>query len=158
MLSRAGGILLTPVGGPDQAPIPPPSYHRTLASSQHLDALTLVTRLELLARRWPTAHLAQRQCPPPLPGWPGGAPRVYTEETLLRLALLRTLWLPVLSGTPRLAACLAGAGAGLRVAAGGGRAAARTERGATDQAAAGGRCSASEMLVVLLVHAGCGAA
>jgi len=29
--------------------------------------------------------------PPPLPSWPGGAPRRYTEEAL-RIALLRALW------------------------------------------------------------------
>jgi transposase len=83
---------MTPAGGPDQASIPPPSYHRTLATSLHLDALTLVTRLELLALCRQAVQLAQRQCPPPLPSRPGGAPRVYTEETLLLLALLRTLW------------------------------------------------------------------
>jgi hypothetical protein len=32
----------------DRAPIPPPSYHRTMATALHLDALTLVTRLHLL--------------------------------------------------------------------------------------------------------------
>ena len=37
-------------------------------------------------------QLAYRRYPPLLPGGPGGAPRIYTEETLLRLALLRTLW------------------------------------------------------------------
>jgi hypothetical protein len=36
--------------------------------------------------------LAYRRYPPLLPGGPGGAPRIDTEETLLRLALLRTLW------------------------------------------------------------------
>jgi hypothetical protein len=40
---------MTPAGGLDRASIPPPSYHRTLATSLHLDALTLVTRLDLLA-------------------------------------------------------------------------------------------------------------
>ena len=30
--------------------------------------------------------------PPPLPAGPGGAPRIYREESLLLLALLRTLW------------------------------------------------------------------
>ncbi len=74
------------------APVPPPSYHRTAATALHLDALTLVTRLELLALCRLAVRLAQRQCPPPLPAGPGGAPRVDTEETLLLLALLRTLW------------------------------------------------------------------
>ena len=32
----------------DQAPIPPPSYHRALATALHLDALTVVIHLHLL--------------------------------------------------------------------------------------------------------------
>jgi len=36
--------------------------------------------------------LAHRRCPPPLPAGPGGAPRTYCEESLLLIALLRTLW------------------------------------------------------------------
>jgi hypothetical protein len=48
------------------APVPPPSYHRTAATALHLDALTLVTRLELLALCRLAVRLAQRQCPPPL--------------------------------------------------------------------------------------------
>jgi DDE family transposase len=66
-----------------------------MATALHLDALTLVMRLHLLQLCRIAVPLAQRQCPPPLPAGPagpGGAPRVYTEETLLLLALLRTLW------------------------------------------------------------------
>jgi len=63
-----------------------------MTTALHLDALTLVIRLHLLPMCHIAVHLAQRQCPPPLPAGPGGAPRVYTEETLLLLALLRTLW------------------------------------------------------------------
>jgi hypothetical protein len=37
-------------------------------------------------------ELALRQCPPPLPAGLGGAPRVYREESLVLLALLRPLW------------------------------------------------------------------
>src|SRR5262249_16796451 len=37
-------------------------------------------------------QLAQPRCPPPLPAGPGGVPGVYAEESLLLLALLRTLW------------------------------------------------------------------
>ena len=74
---------MTPALCTHQAPVPPPSYHRALATALHLDALTLVTRLELLALCRLAVHLAHRQCPPPLPAGPGGAPRVYTEETLL---------------------------------------------------------------------------
>jgi hypothetical protein len=76
----------------DQAPIPPPSYHRSLAGALHLDALTLVRRLQLLALCELAVQLAQQQCPPPLPAGPGGAPRIYREESLLLLAVLRTLW------------------------------------------------------------------
>jgi hypothetical protein len=83
---------LTPAVGLDQAPIPPPSYHRTVASALHLDALTLVSRLELLALCRLAVQLAQRQCSPPLRAGPGGAPRVYREDSLFLLALLRTLW------------------------------------------------------------------
>jgi hypothetical protein len=83
---------MTPAVSLDQASIPPPSYRRTLATSLHLEALTLVMRLELLALCRLAVQLAHRQCPPPLPAGPGGAPHVYIEETLLLLALLRTLW------------------------------------------------------------------
>jgi transposase len=58
----------------------------------HLDALTLVTRLHLLTLCRLAVRLAQWRCPPPLPAGPGGHPRVYTEESLLLIALLRTLW------------------------------------------------------------------
>ncbi len=37
-------------------------------------------------------RLAHRRCPPPLPAGPGGAPRLYSEESLLLISLLRTLW------------------------------------------------------------------
>jgi hypothetical protein len=63
-----------------------------VATALHLDALTLVTRLELLSLCRLAVQLAQRQCPPPLPAGPGGAPRIYSETSLLVLALLRTLW------------------------------------------------------------------
>jgi hypothetical protein len=76
----------------DPAPIPPPSYHRTMATALHLDALTLVARLHLLEMCCVAVRLAQQQCPPPLPAGPGGAPRVYSEGSLLLVALLRTLW------------------------------------------------------------------
>jgi hypothetical protein len=63
-----------------------------MATALHLDALTLVARLHLLALCQFAVQLAQRQCPPPLPAGPGGAPRIYSEESLLLLALLRMLW------------------------------------------------------------------
>jgi hypothetical protein len=77
---------------PDQAPISLPSYHRALATSLQLDALTLVRRLQLLALCHRAIQLALRRCPLPLPAGPGGAPRIYAEESLLLLAPLRTLW------------------------------------------------------------------
>jgi hypothetical protein len=89
-------------GDLDQESSPPPLYRRTLATALHLDALTLLTRLELLALCGLAVQMAHRQCPPPLPAGPGGAPRVYTEERPLLLALLRAL-APVLSGAARLA-------------------------------------------------------
>ncbi len=63
-----------------------------MATALHLDALTLVTRLHLLEVCRVAVQLARQQCPPPLPAGPGGAPRVYSEASLLLLALLRTLW------------------------------------------------------------------
>lgn len=63
-----------------------------MATALHLDVLILVTRLHLLALCHLAVQLVQRQCPPPLPAGPGGAPRIYSEESLLLLALLRTLW------------------------------------------------------------------
>src|SRR5262249_26234270 len=76
-------------------PIPPPANPRAQAKAQaalHLDALTLVSRLHLLALCRLAVRLACWRCPPPLPTGPGGRPRVYTEESLLLIALLRTLW------------------------------------------------------------------
>lgn len=75
--------------------IPPPAYQRAQVKAQaalHLDALTLVTHLHLLALCQLAVRLAHRRCPPPLPAGPGGRPRVYSEASLLLIALLRTLW------------------------------------------------------------------
>jgi transposase len=75
--------------------VPPPAYHRARAkvgSALEIDALTLVRRLHLLALCHLAVRLAQRRCPPRLPAGPGGRPRCYQEESLLLLALLRTLW------------------------------------------------------------------
>jgi len=79
----------------EQAPIPPPAYHRAqgrLGPALHIDALTLVRTLHLLALCRLAVRLAHRRCPPPLPAGPGGTPRTYSEESLLLLALLCTLW------------------------------------------------------------------
>ena len=78
-----------------QAPVPSPSYQRgqaRLGPALHIDALTLVTTLHLLALCQLAVRLAHHRCPPPLPAGPGGAPRTYSEETLLLIGLLRTLW------------------------------------------------------------------
>ncbi len=75
--------------------VPPPSYQRALQKQPralHLCALTLVTTLHLLDLCRLAVQCAHRRCPPPLPRGPGGAPRVYTEESLLLLSLVRTLW------------------------------------------------------------------
>ncbi len=77
------------------APVPPPTYRRAQARvgpALHLDALTLIASLHLLALCRRAVRLARRRCPPPLPAGPGGHPQVYAEESLLLLALLRTLW------------------------------------------------------------------
>ena len=76
-------------------PVPPPSYQRgqhAHRSALHLTALTLVTTLPLLSLCALAVPLAHRRSPPPLPRGPGGAPRTYTEASLLLIALLRTLW------------------------------------------------------------------
>jgi hypothetical protein len=57
-----------------------------LASALHLDALTIVTKLHLLALCRFAARLAHRRCPPHLLKCPAGSPRAYSEESLLLIA------------------------------------------------------------------------
>jgi transposase len=79
----------------EQAPVPSPAYQRAqarLGPALHIDALRLVTTLHLLTLCRLAVRLAHRRCPPPLPAGPGGAPRMYSEESLLLIGLLRTLW------------------------------------------------------------------
>jgi hypothetical protein len=79
----------------EAAPVPPPAYHRAqarLGPVLHIDALTLVNTLHLLMLCRLAVRLAHHRCPPPLSAGPGGAPRTYREESLLLIALLRTLW------------------------------------------------------------------
>jgi hypothetical protein len=57
-----------------------------------LDALFLVRRLHLLTLCQLAVRLAHESSGPALPTVRGGAPRIYREESLLLLALLRTLW------------------------------------------------------------------
>ncbi len=59
-----------------------------LGSNLHIDALTLVTTLHLLTLCRLAVRLAHRRCPPPLPAGPGGAPRTYSEASLLLIARL----------------------------------------------------------------------
>src|SRR5260370_21866601 len=78
-------------------PVPPPAYHRAQAKvgpALHVDALTLVSGLHLLALCRLAVRLARRRCPPPLPAGPGGRPRPYPGESRLLLAPLRTLLRP----------------------------------------------------------------
>ena len=79
----------------DQTPVAPPAYQRAQDRRDpalHINALTLVTTLHLLTLCGLAVRLAHRRCPPPLPAGPGGAPRTYSEESLLLINLLRTLW------------------------------------------------------------------
>ncbi len=57
----------------EQAPIPPPSYARAQVQAQaqraralHINALTLIQTLHLLALCRLAVQLAHRRCPPPL--------------------------------------------------------------------------------------------
>src|SRR5438105_11744493 len=87
--------MMMPLALEHQAPVAPPSYQRTQAKqgrALHMNALTLVTTLHLLLLCRLAVRLAHRRCPPPLPSGPGGSPRTYREESLLLIALLRTLW------------------------------------------------------------------
>ena len=79
----------------ERAPIPPTilsSARPRLGEALHIVALCLVTSLHLLTLCRLAVHLARRRCPPPLSAGSGGSPRTYSEESLLLIALLRTLW------------------------------------------------------------------
>src|SRR5215210_4809256 len=86
---------MVPALCPTTGAVPPPSYQRALAkqpTALHVTALTLVSTLHLLDLCRLAVQLAHRRGPPPLPKGPGGRPRTYSEESLLLIALLRTLW------------------------------------------------------------------
>src|SRR5947209_11227816 len=86
---------MMPLALEDQTPVAPPSYHRAqarLGPALHINALTLVTTLHLLALCRLAVRLAHRRCPPALPAGKGGSPRIYSEESLLLIGLLRILW------------------------------------------------------------------
>ena len=60
--------LMTPTTMNEQIPVPPPAYHREqarLGPALHIDALTLVTTLHLLALCRFAVSLAHRRYPPP---------------------------------------------------------------------------------------------
>lgn len=79
----------------DQAPVLPPPYHRAPARRKpalQINALALVQCLHRRSLCRLAVQLAHRRCPPPLPAGPAGAPRTYSEERLLLISLLRTLW------------------------------------------------------------------
>src|SRR5205085_11102050 len=87
--------MMMPFALEQQAPVAPTSYQRAQAKqgpALHINALTLVTRLHLLLLCRLAVSMAHRRCPPPLPAGPGGSPRTYSEESLLLISLLRTLW------------------------------------------------------------------
>lgn len=61
---------MMPILVTDQAPVPPPSYHRAQGQREcwlHINALTLIEILQLLAFCRLAVQLAHRRCPPPLP-------------------------------------------------------------------------------------------
>ncbi len=69
----------------EQAPIPPPCYQRAqarLRPALHLDALTLVRTLHLLALCHFAVRVTHRRYIPPLPAGPGGVPRTYSNAFL----------------------------------------------------------------------------
>src|SRR5258708_37279837 len=78
--SCPGDQLMTPTTMNEQIPVPPPAYHREqarLGPALHIDALTLVTTLHLLALCRFAVHVAHRRCPPPLPPGPPAPPPTY---------------------------------------------------------------------------------
>lgn len=72
---------MVPAQSSDQAPVLPPVYHRILAQGLHLDALTLVRRLHLLALCGLAVRLAQRQCLPRRCRQVRAAPRASTARS-----------------------------------------------------------------------------
>jgi hypothetical protein len=74
----------------EQASVLPPSYQRRPAGTLHLDALTLVRRLHLLALCEQAVHLAPHASVPSPPAGRGEAPRVYRSAgSALHVVCLR---------------------------------------------------------------------
>ncbi len=111
--------LMMPTTVNEQVPVPPPAYHREktrFGPARPFDALTLVNTLHLLTLCRLAVCLAHRRCPPPLPAGKGGAPRTYSEESLLLIALLTHAVATLLPGYARLVMRLACLSPGLWLA------------------------------------------
>ena len=80
----------------DQAPVPPPAYHRALAGALQLDALTLVTRLHLLPLCALAVRLAAAVSATPACGAWRRAPRLLRGVAAAARAVAHAL-APVLS-------------------------------------------------------------
>jgi hypothetical protein len=77
---------MMPIVLTEQEPVLPPAYHRVqarLGPALYIDALTLVRTLHLLTLCRLAVRLTHRRCPPPLHAGPVGAPRTYSEESLV---------------------------------------------------------------------------
>src|SRR5256885_16023025 len=90
--------MLLPVAK-ERPPPPPQQYPRREVQAQarraralHINALTLIETLHLLALCRLAVQVAHRRCPPPLPKGAGGRPRTYRDESFVLIALLKTLW------------------------------------------------------------------
>ena len=95
----------------EQAPVPPPSYQRAqarLSRALHIDALTLVRTLHLLALCRLAVRLAHRRCPPPL----RGTVRVERRAPLVRRACCSSVSC-VPCGAYPIRTCLTGSRVGL---------------------------------------------
>ncbi len=79
------------------APVPSPAYQRTLAKHSpalHVEALSVVQRLHLLALCRLAVGLAQGRTPAALPRGQGGAPRLYSETVKLQCGRISRFNLP----------------------------------------------------------------
>jgi hypothetical protein len=81
----------------EQASVRPPSYHRREVQAQarraralHVNALSLIETLHLLALCRLAVQLAHQRCATPLPKGTGGRSHTYREESLVLIALLKT--------------------------------------------------------------------
>ncbi|MGH2410446.1 MAG: transposase [Chloroflexota bacterium] len=73
----------------------PPAYQRALAkqpAAVRLTAVAVVLGLALLPLCQAAVAQGQRRCPPPLRATNRGVKPIYSEASLLLIALLRTLW------------------------------------------------------------------